>query len=143
MLSLGIESTAHTFGTGVVNDNGEILANEKSIYFPPLGKGILPREAAEHHVENAVQTINTALTKANVKMKNIDIVSVALGAGLPPCLNVGASLSRYLAMRYKIPLVPVCHQIAHIEIGKLATKSKDPVILYLSGGNTQIIAFTE
>jgi N6-L-threonylcarbamoyladenine synthase/protein kinase Bud32 len=40
-------------------------------------------------------------------------------------------------------LVPVCHQIAHIEIGKLKTGCKDPVIVYLSGGNTQIIAFTE
>lgn len=108
-----------------------------------MGKGIIPRDAAEHHTRNAIETLSSALTKANAKMKDVDIVSVALGAGLPPCLNVGASLARYLASKYKIPLVPVCHQIAHIEIGKLTTKTNDPVVLYLSGGNSQIIAFDE
>jgi hypothetical protein len=27
--------------------------------------------------------------------------------------------------------------VAHIEISKLCTKSRDPVVLYVSGGNTQ------
>jgi len=143
LICLGIESTAHTFGIGIVNDKGEILANEKSVYSPSLGEGIIPRDAAEHHTINAIKTFSFALARANTKMRDIDIISIALGAGLPPCLNVGASLARYLASKYKIPLVPVCHQIAHIEIGKLTTKSKDPVVLYLSGGNTQIIAFAE
>jgi len=37
-------------------------------------------------------------------------------------------------------LVPVNHCIAHLEIGKL-TKARDPVMLYASGANTQIIAY--
>lgn len=142
-ICIGIESSAHTFGIGIANNKGEILSNEKSVYFPPFGKGIIPRDAAEHHTRNAIETLSSALTKANAKMEDVDIVSVALGAGLPPCLNVGASLARYLASKYKIHLVPVCHQIAHIEIGKLTTKTNDPVVLYLSGGNSQIIAFDE
>jgi N6-L-threonylcarbamoyladenine synthase len=40
----------------------------------------------------------------------------------------------------KKPLVPVNHCIAHLEIGKI-TKAKDPVMLYVSGANTQIIAY--
>lgn len=140
---MGIESTSHTFGIGIVNDEGKILANEKSVYSPSLGEGIIPRNAAEHHIENAMKILNSSLEKAKLEMKDIGIVSVALGAGLPPCLNVGASLARFLALKYKISLVPVCHQIGHIEIGKLTTKSKDPVVLYLSGGNTQIIALAE
>ncbi|HKZ45162.1 MAG TPA: KEOPS complex N(6)-L-threonylcarbamoyladenine synthase Kae1 [archaeon] len=142
-IGIGIESTAHTFGVGIVNDKGEVLANERSVYSPPLGKGIIPRTAAEHHAINSVEVLASALSKANLKMKDVDFVSVALGAGLPPCLNVGASLARLLSLTNKIPLVPVCHQIAHIEIGKLTTGSKDPVVLYLSGGNTQVIAFAE
>ncbi|MEM0473401.1 MAG: UGMP family protein, partial [Candidatus Aenigmatarchaeota archaeon] len=39
-MSLGIESTAHTFGIGVVEDK-KILADEKSFYKPPLGQGML------------------------------------------------------------------------------------------------------
>lgn len=133
----------NTFGVGVVNENGVVLANEKSMYIPGLGKGIVPREATDHHVQSASHVLKSALNRSNVKMENIDAIAVALGAGLPPCLHVGASIARYISLKYKKPLIPVCHQIAHIEIGKLTTKANDPVILYLSGGNTQIIAFVE
>jgi N6-L-threonylcarbamoyladenine synthase len=142
MICLGIESTAHTFGIGIV-DNKKIIANEKSVYIPKKGFGIIPKDAAQHHSENAKDVLQRALTKSELTMDDVGIVSVALGAGLPQCLRVGAVFARALALKYNKPLVPVCHQIAHIEIGKLTTQSKDPVVLYLSGGNTQVIAFTE
>lgn len=87
--------------------------------------------------------LKLALEKANVQIKDIDIIAFSQGPGLPQCLKVGAVVARALALKYKKPLVPVNHCIAHIEIGKLTTESKDPVVLYLSGGNTQIIAFAE
>jgi len=40
-------------------------------------------------------------------------------------------------------LVKVNHCCAHLEIGKLTTSARDPVFVYLSGGNTQIISFVE
>jgi len=143
MISLGIESTAHTVGIGIVNNKGKILADEKSIYKPSLGKGIHPREAGEHHSKHIVHLIKTALKKSKLNFKDIDIISFSKGPGLPNCLQVGTAMARYLAFKYKKQLVPVNHCIAHIEIGKLTTKCKDPVILYCSGGNTQIIAFTQ
>jgi len=143
MISLGIESTAHTVGIGIVNDKGKILADEKSTYKPSLGKGIHPREAGEHHSKHIVHLIKIALKKSKLNFKDIDIISFSKGPGLPNCLQVGTSMARYLAFKYKKQLMPVNHCIAHIEIGKLTTKCKDPVILYCSGGNTQIIAFTQ
>ncbi len=41
----------------------------------------------------------------------------------------------------KKPVVPVNHLIAHLEIGKI-TGAKDPVMLYTSGANTQIVAYS-
>ncbi|MBI4162328.1 MAG: hypothetical protein HY513_01485, partial [Candidatus Aenigmarchaeota archaeon] len=38
-------------------------------------------------------------------------------------------------------LIPVNHPVAHIEIGKYACKLNDPIIVYVSGGNTQIIGY--
>lgn len=32
MISLGIETTAHTFGISIVNDKGEILAEARDMY---------------------------------------------------------------------------------------------------------------
>ena len=45
---LGIESTAHTAGVGIINSEGKILSNQRSMYIPEEG-GIHPREAARHH----------------------------------------------------------------------------------------------
>jgi len=142
MICLGIESTAHTFGIGIVN-NRKILSNEKSVYIPKKGFGIIPRDAAQKHSENALQVLKSSLEKANLKMNDIDIIAFSQGPGLPQCLRIGAVLARCLCLKHKKPLIPVNHCIAHIEVGKLATNSKDPVVLYLSGGNTQVISFTE
>ncbi len=139
---LGIESTAHTFGVGVVDENGNILANEKSMFIPPSG-GIKPRDAAEHHALVAKGVLQSALEKAKISLSDISAVAFSQGPGLAPCLRVGAILARFISLKYEKPLIGVNHCIAHIEIGKLLTHAKDPVTLYVSGGNTQILAFVD
>ncbi|GIQ82803.1 Kae1/TsaD family protein [Kipferlia bialata] len=52
-----------------------------------------------------------------------------------------ALAARALALLWGVPLVPVNHCVAHIEMGRLKTGISDPVVLYVSGGNTQVIAF--
>ncbi|MEM5799654.1 MAG: KEOPS complex N(6)-L-threonylcarbamoyladenine synthase Kae1 [Candidatus Aenigmatarchaeota archaeon] len=134
---LGIESTAHTFGVGLVDEKGNILFDEKSFYQPPLGQGMLPRKVFEYHAENAASIVKKAF-----KISKIDIIAFSQGPGLPNCLSLGATIARYLYLKHNLPLVGVNHPIAHIEIAKLMTGAKDPVLLYCSGGNTQIIALT-
>ncbi len=141
MVCLGIESTAHTFGVGIIRGK-EILANAKSTYVPEKG-GIHPREAAEHHSLIAADIIKKALNEADLKLTDIDLFAFSQGPGLPPCLRIGATTARYLSLKHDKPIIGVNHCIAHIEIGKLATGAKDAVTLYVSGGNTQIIAFAE
>jgi len=134
MICLGIESTAHTFGVGLINDKGKILLNEKRMFIPQEG-GIHPREAAEHHAK-----IFDELLK-KVDLGSVKLIAYSQGPGLPPCLKVGAVVARTLALKLKKPLVGVNHCVAHLEIGKLVTKAKSPVLLYVSGANTQVIAF--
>jgi len=140
---LGIESTAHTFGVGIVSDKGKFLANEKDVYAPKKGGGIIPHDAALHHMNVCDKIIDKTLKKSGLKIKDIDLISFSAGPGLPPCLRAGAAIARYMSLVYKLPLVGVNHCIAHIEIGKLTTNSSDPVVLYLSGGNTQVVGYTE
>lgn len=139
MICLGIESTAHSLGIGIVTDKGKVLANEKSVFTTDKG-GIHPRKAAEHHLVMYKFVLDRALKAAEIKLKDIDLVAAAFGPGLGACLRVGAVAARSLASILKIPLVGVNHCIAHIEIGKLASGFKDPITLYVSGANTQILA---
>jgi N6-L-threonylcarbamoyladenine synthase len=139
MICLGIESTAHTFGIGIVDDQGKVLANVSSSYKPKLGKGIDPTEAKEHHLRVKEEVLKKALEQA--KIEKPDLLSFSSGPGLPPCLIIGFEFIKSLAEKWDLKVVPVNHCIAHIEIGKLSSKAKDPAVLYLSGGNTQVIAF--
>lgn len=140
MISLGIESSAHTFGIGITNEKCELLANEKHSFTSNEG-GIIPREVADHHFNYANEVLVNALQKANLEMKDIDIISFTQGPGIGNCLKVGAIFARTLSLKYKKPLVATNHAIAHIEIGKALTGAKNPLVIYISGGNTQIIAF--
>jgi len=140
---LGIESTAHTFGVGIVDSRGRVLANERSVYKPEEGEGFVPAKMAGHHTQNTAKIIENALKKAKVKIEDVEAVAFSQGPGIPNALRVGAAIARYIAYKYNKPLIGVNHCIAHIEIGRLATDCKDPVVLYLSGGNTQVIALAE
>ena len=137
---LGIESTADDFSVGISTFDGEILANIISTYIPEEG-GIHPREAARHHAEVASKALEEAFTKSGIKPQNLSVTAFSQGPGLGPCLRTGATVARALASYLKVPLVGVNHCIAHIEIGKLKTGAKDPITLYVSGGNTIVAAF--
>ncbi len=139
MIVLGIESTAHTFGVGIVDDAGRILADQRIQHRPKEG-GIRPRDAAQMMSEEGAEIISRALEDANIDISNVDAVAYAMGPGLGPCLRTGAIAARFIALKYEKPLVGVNHCIAHIEIGKLVERINDPLVVYLSGANTQIIA---
>ncbi len=139
MICLGIESTAHTLGIGIIDDNGKILANEKSTFTTDKG-GIHPRKAAQHHILMYEFVLKRALKAGKIKLKDVDLISFSRGPGLGGCLRIGAVAARSLAILLKKPLVGVNHCVAHIEIGRLATGFKDPITLYVSGANTQILA---
>ena len=137
---LGIESTADDFSVGISSFNGEVLANVSDAYIPVEG-GIHPREAARHHAEAADRVLQEALAKSRIKPRDLTIIAFSQGPGLGPSLRTGATVARVLASYLSIPLVGVNHSIAHIEIGKLQTGARDPVTLYVSGGNTIVAAF--
>ncbi|MBT7903186.1 tRNA (adenosine(37)-N6)-threonylcarbamoyltransferase complex transferase subunit TsaD [Candidatus Woesearchaeota archaeon] len=140
MICLGIESTAHTFGVGIIDDSGKKLANERILYTTEEG-GIIPAKAAEHHLLNFEKILDQALEKANLTLSKIDLIAFSQSPGIGNCLRIGAMVARAIALEYDIPLIGVNHCIAHLEIGKLMSPAKDPVFLYASGANTQIIAY--
>jgi N6-L-threonylcarbamoyladenine synthase len=139
MICLGIESTAHTFGVGIIKGK-KVLANVKDAYTTESG-GIIPFKLLEHHTDVANKVLDDAFEKANISIKDVDLVSYSRSPGIGSALRVGSFVARYLGIKYNVPVVGVNHCIAHLEIGNLMTAAKDPVLLYASGANTQIIAY--
>lgn len=180
IICLGIESTAHTFGIGIVKGTvkrelkgtakgtvqekilgkiqekiqekilGKILANAKDVHTTISG-GINPTDAKEHHERVKELVLEQALKDAKVQLGDVDLIAFSQGPGLPPCLLVGMRFAKGLAKKLNKPIVGVNHCIAHLEIARMNEQSNsvhpekiehvDPVLLYASGANTQIIAF--
>jgi N6-L-threonylcarbamoyladenine synthase/N6-L-threonylcarbamoyladenine synthase/protein kinase Bud32 len=88
-----------------------------------------------------VPLIEEAAAKAGVSLRDVDVIAFSQGPGLGPCLRTVATAARALALSLDRPLVGVNHCVAHIEIGRGRCKCDDPVLLYASGGNTQVIAY--
>ena len=140
MICLGIESTAHTFGIGIVDSKGKVLSNYKKVFSTHEG-GMIPYLVAQHHVEIFEEVLKEALDKAKISIKDVGLISYSQSPGIGHMLRIGAMVAKSLGGIYNIPLVGVNHCVAHLEIGRLLTTAKDPVLLYCSGANTQVIAF--
>ena len=105
----------------------------------------MPKETAEHHRANILTIVKEALEEAKMTFENkdIDVICYTKGPGMAGPLSVGAIVGRTLALMYDIPLVGVNHCIGHIEMGRVVTNASNPTILYVSGGNTQVIAYSQ
>ncbi|MDP6906459.1 MAG: bifunctional N(6)-L-threonylcarbamoyladenine synthase/serine/threonine protein kinase [Candidatus Thalassarchaeaceae archaeon] len=136
---IGIESTAHTFSFGWVDGLGA-PGQSKSAFVRPVEGGIHPREAADHHSQAASRLLSDLLAEEVFDISDVVAISFSQGPGLGPCLRVGASVARALSIKLDVPLIGVNHCVAHIEVGRERCNCDDPVLLYVSGGNTQIIA---
>ena len=139
-LTLGIESTAHTWSVGIVDSSGKVLSLVNDMFIPEEG-GIHPILVKEQHLNNFMGIIIKALDDASISIKEIDLIAFSNSPGLGQILKIGAHVARMLSQLLGIPLVAVNHCIAHIEIGRFLCKIEDPLTLYVSGGNTIVSAY--
>lgn len=137
---LGIEGTSWALSAAVVSEI-EVVSRADRPYQPQRG-GIHPREAAQHHAEHVAGVIEEALAGARargVPPSRLAGVAFSQGPGMGPCLRTVAVAARALALKLRKPLVGVNHPVAHIEVGRWRTGARDPVVLYLSGANSQVL----
>ena len=159
-IALGLEGSANKLGIGVIKqpvlqrhtsgDNSydcetEILSNIRDTYITPPGEGFLPRDTARHHRNWVVRLIRRALKEAGIgdPSKDIDVICFTKGPGMGAPLHSVAVAARTCSLIWDVPLVGVNHCVGHIEMGREITKAANPVVLYVSGGNTQVIAYSE
>ena len=155
---IGMEGSANKVGVGIVEYDTEhntyhILANPRKTYISPPGHGFLPKPTAVHHQAHIVGLVKVALLEAfpldvvNGELQEdpsnlLSAVCFTKGPGMGGPLQSVAVCARTLSLLWHRPLVGVNHCVAHIEMGRLATGAPNPVVLYVSGGNTQVLAYS-
>ena len=143
LIALGVEGSANKISVGIVTSNGDILANPRKTYITPPGQGFRPKETADHHRSKVLSILQDALKISGLSLKDIDLFCYTKGPGMAQPLSVGALVIRTLAQLYNKPIIGVNHCVGHIEMGRCVTKADNPTVLYVSGGNTQVIAFSD
>lgn len=145
LIALGIEGSANKVGVGIVRYDGkgqyDILSNPRKTFITRPGQGFLPRETSWHHQKHITLLVKLALEEAKLRPSDINVIAFTKGPGMGGPLTSCAMAARTLSQLWGVPLVGTNHCVGHIEMGKVVTGATDPVVLYVSGGNTQVICY--
>lgn len=145
-IALGLEGSANKLGVGIIlhskDSSVQILSNLRHTYNSPPGEGFLPKDTALHHRSHVADLVRRSLKDAGIKIKDVDCICYTKGPGMGAPLQSVALAARSLALLWGKPLVGVNHCVGHIEMGRAITGADNPVVLYVSGGNTQVIAYS-
>ena len=143
---LAIESSCDETSMSIVKNGCKEIATVISTQMDTHANygGVVPEIASRMHIENITIVLEELLTKANMKMEEIDAIAVTYGPGLIGSLLVGLMAAKTLAYIYNKPLVPVHHIAGHIYANNLEISMKFPLIaLVVSGGHTDLILMKE
>ncbi|KXS95367.1 hypothetical protein AC578_8295 [Pseudocercospora eumusae] len=136
------DESSYTARRKVDSQPTQILSNLRHTYVSPPGTGFLPKETAIHHRRWVVRLVKQAIKQAKIQIEDIDCICFTQGPGMGAPLSSVAIAARMLSQLWNKPLVGVNHCVGHIEMGRAITGAQNPVVLYVSGGNTQVIAYS-
>ncbi len=140
-LILGIESSCDETAAAVIKDGKTVLSNivASQIDIHKEYGGVVPELASRKHVESIIPVIEEALTKAEVKLTDIEGIAVTHGPGLIGSLMVGISTAKGISYALGVPFIGVDHLEAHISSVHLEYEVAFPFIgLIVSGGHTSL-----
>ncbi|MDW7996187.1 MAG: tRNA (adenosine(37)-N6)-threonylcarbamoyltransferase complex transferase subunit TsaD [Bacteroidota bacterium] len=105
----------------------------------PYG-GVVPELASRAHLQLIVPVVRQALVEAGCTMDDVDAIAVTAQPGLIGSLLVGVNFAKGLALRYRLPVVPINHLEGHIFSGLLEEPELGfPFLaLVVSGGHTAL-----
>lgn len=143
VLCLAIETSCDETSVAIVKNGREVLSNVISTQIDIHKKygGVVPEIASRNHVENITYVIDEAVKKANIKLKDVDVIACTYGPGLVGALLVGVSTAKAMAYALNKPLVGVHHIEGHIAANYITHKDLTPpyLCLVVSGGHSHLV----
>lgn len=142
MIILSVESSCDETSVAIIKNGKEILSH---IVFSQIDihkqfGGVVPEIASRNHIKHIITVFDEAITKANIKISDIDLVAVTEGPGLIGSLLVGINAATAFAYANNIKIIGVNHLIGHLYAAEIDHEMKFPLIaLLVSGGHTELI----
>jgi len=148
MIVFGIETTCDETACAVVEDGRKILSNVVSSQVDMHKEfgGVVPELACRLHAEIILPVIAQALSEADVKLCDLDLIAVSRGPGLVGPLMIGVNAAKTLSWANGIPLIGINHVEAHLYAAMMSHPDEIsfPCIgVVVSGGHTAIVLVNE
>lgn len=142
---LGIDTSAYTTSLAVVDDQGNILQDERILLSVPDGeRGLRQSEAVFQHVKNLpllfekVRGISSRLSAVAASTKPRPAEESYM-----PVFKAGESAARVLSLSSGIPLYTVSHQEGHVMAGIYNNPSllarEEFLVVHFSGGTSEVL----
>jgi N6-L-threonylcarbamoyladenine synthase len=106
---LGIETSCDETSVAIISNN-ELKTNLISSQdFHKNFGGVVPELSSRAHLQILMPLIKNALSKSNLSLDKIDLITATAGPGLIGALLVGLTFAKSLAYSLNKPFVPVNH----------------------------------
>ncbi len=144
-LFLGIDTSAYTTSLVVLDENQQILFQEKKVLLVPEGKrGLRQQEALFQHIQNLPCLIEAAaptLRRGQVKGIAVSAKPRDTLDSYMPVFEAGIAFAKSLAAIYEAPIHLISHQMNHLYAADFFERiaPKPCLVFHLSGGTTEIL----
>lgn len=147
MYILGVETSCDESAASLIygkNNQVRVLSHiiSSQIKIHEQYGGVIPEVAAREHLINLIPTIDKAIKKAKIKIKDIDALAVTKGPGLVSSLMAGTETIKSFSLAWQKPIIAINHLSGHIYANFIETKKeiRFPLIsLIVSGGHTLLV----
>ncbi|MBN3490987.1 tRNA (adenosine(37)-N6)-threonylcarbamoyltransferase complex transferase subunit TsaD [Acholeplasma equirhinis] len=142
MIILSVETSCDETSVAITKDGKEVLSNAvlSQIKIHERYGGVVPEIASRAHIESILYMFDEAISTANIKVSDIDLVAVTQGPGLIGSLLVGINAATTFAYMHKLPILGVNHLIGHIYAPLVENDFNFPALaLLVSGGHTELL----
>lgn len=139
---LGVESSCDETSVSIVKNGHEEIATTVLTQMDTHAKygGVVPEIASRMHTENITMVLEDMLSKAKMKVEDVDAIAVNYAPGLLGSLLVGVEFAKTLSLVYDKPLIAVHHIAGHIYANNLIKKMEFPLLaVVVSGGHTELV----
>lgn len=143
-LYLGIDTSAYTTSLAIVDDQTQLVYEDRKVLDVPQGeRGLAQSAALFQHVQNLPRLVASVPQDywQNIVAIGVSTAPRPLKESYMPVFTAGFGVASALASARCIPLIETSHQEGHLAAGMISSRLQEKHFLavHISGGTTELL----
>lgn len=146
---IGIDTSNYTTSIAICDENGEIIANIKSLLDVKEGeRGLRQSDAVFAHIKNFTMLaplFSKAVEGCDIKAVGVSVTPRDVSGSYMPCFLSGKAVADMIAATHNVPVYEFSHQAGHIMSALYSSANSERVMqddfvaFHVSGGTTEAL----